>query len=422
MSIRSKILAAAATLTLAGAAAMAGTVSANAETPACGPSCVEFSAASNPQLILDDPGSILATGTPITTFPPSVTNPAEDFVVTSVDPVLDYFQAGLVSAAVALHYGCVPGVDFSQCGPGQADDLAFELEFSPGGAPTGQCVGVAGTAVAGEQVSLQPCGVSGKTLWIANSTTSVTSASGPLVNGSDTNFSKPFVLTTTSTSSGGSLVTDNLQENVDGQITNDGQVWSVHTGPLAGPAVSPLTVTTTSLPAATAGQPYSATLAATGGIAPYSWSVTSGSLPPGLTLNSATGQISGTSDGSGTYSFTVTVTDAEVPIMTASQALSISVTGPVITSLRPSSGPVYGDTPVIITVTDPSCPVGTAGCHVSVTFGGTPAFVAFVRAGEIGVISPANGAAGTVTVTVTVNGVSSAATAADQFTYTGFPF
>jgi uncharacterized protein (TIGR03437 family) len=57
-----------------------------------------------------------------------------------------------------------------------------------------------------------------------------------------------------------------------------------------------------------------------------------------------------------------------------------------------------------------------------VTFGSTPAFVAFVRAGEIGVISPANGAAGTVTVTVTVNGVSSAATAADQFTYTGFPF
>jgi Putative Ig domain/IPT/TIG domain len=418
MSIRSKILVSAAVLTLAGAAVTTGAMSANAETPSCGGTCVEFSAASSPQLILDDPGSIQATGTPITTFPPSVTNPAEDFVIVSAEPVVDYYQAGLVTAAVALHYGCVPGVDFAQCGPGQVDDLAFELEFAPGGAPTGQCVGVAATAVAGEQVTLQPCGVSGKTLWIANSTTSVTSASGPLVNGSDTNFSQPFVLTATSTSAGGSLETENLEVPA-GQVPSD-QLWSATTGPLAGPAVSPLTVTTTSLPAATAGQAYSATLAATGGIAPYSWSVTSGSLPPGLTLNPATGQISGTSDGAGTYSFTVTVTDAEVPMMTASKALSISVIGPVITSLRPDSGPAYGDTPVTITVTDPSCPVGTAGCHVSVTFGSTPAFVAFARSGEIGVISPAG--TGTVTVTVTVNGVSSAPTAASQFTYTGFPF
>jgi hypothetical protein len=420
MSIRSKILAAAATLTLAGAATMAGALSANAETPACGPSCVEFSAASSPQLILDDPGSIQATGTPITTFPPSVTNPAEDFVITSPDPVIDYYQAGLVSAAVALNYGCVAGDDFAQCIPPQADDLAFELEFAPGGAPTGQCMGVAATAVAGEQVSLQPCGVSGKTLWIANSTTSVISASGPLVNGSDTNFSEPFVLTATSTSSGGSLETENLQRNSAGQLTNDAQVWNVHTGQLAGPAVSPLTVTTTSLPAATSAQPYSASLAATGGIAPYSWSVTSGSLPPGLTLNFSTGQISGTPDAPGTYSFTVTVTDAEVPMMTASKALSISVTGPVITSLRPDRGPTYGDTPVTITGSNLTCPAGPAGCHVTVTFGAKPAIVAFVRSGEIGVISPAG--TGTVTVTVTVNGASSAATPADQFTYTGFSF
>jgi putative Ig domain-containing protein/IPT/TIG domain-containing protein len=419
MSIRSKILVGAATVTLVGAAALAGAGSANAETPACGATCVEFSAASNSQLILDDPGSITATGTPITTFPPSVTNPAEDFIVQSPELVIDYYQAGLVTAAVALHYGCDPGVDFVTCGANQADDLGFELQFAPGGAPTGQCVGVAATAVAGEHVTLQPCGVSGKTLWIVNSTTSVTAATGPLVNGSDTNFSNPYVLTTTSTSSGGALETENLENLSD--VPND-QLWSAHTGPLAGPAISPLTVTTTSLPAATSGQAYSATLAATGGIAPYSWSVTSGSLPPGLTLNSATGQISGTSDGSGTYSFTVTVTDAEVPMMTATQALSISVTGPVITSLRPSSGPVYGNTPVTIMVTDPSCPVGTAGCHVSVTFGSTPAFVVFTRPGEIGVISPDSGAAGTVTVTVTVNGVSSQATPADQFTYTGFPF
>ena len=56
----------------------------------------------------------------------------------------------------------------------------------------------------------------------------------------------------------------------------------------------PLSITTASLPNGTAGAAYSVTLAATGGTGPYSWSIASGSLPSGLTLNSATGTISGT--------------------------------------------------------------------------------------------------------------------------------
>lgn len=63
-------------------------------------------------------------------------------------------------------------------------------------------------------------------------------------------------------------------------------------------------ITTVSLASATLGQPYSAALAATGGT-PITWSVSSGSLPPGLSLASGTGTISGTPTGSGTYAFTV---------------------------------------------------------------------------------------------------------------------
>ncbi len=56
---------------------------------------------------------------------------------------------------------------------------------------------------------------------------------------------------------------------------------------------------------------YSATLAATAGVcSPYTWSISAGSLPGGLTINNATGEISGSPDTSGTYSFTVFVRNA----------------------------------------------------------------------------------------------------------------
>ena len=73
----------------------------------------------------------------------------------------------------------------------------------------------------------------------------------------------------------------------------------------------PVTITTTSLPEGQAGDAYSATLAADGGVAPYTWSVFSESLPAGLTIDPATGVISGTiaGDAGGTVSFIVGVTD-----------------------------------------------------------------------------------------------------------------
>jgi len=76
-------------------------------------------------------------------------------------------------------------------------------------------------------------------------------------------------------------------------------------------AVAPadLAVATTRLTGATIGQPYSGTLAAAGGTAPYSWAVTSGSLPAGISLDGATGALSGTPSALGTATFTVTVTD-----------------------------------------------------------------------------------------------------------------
>lgn len=87
----------------------------------------------------------------------------------------------------------------------------------------------------------------------------------------------------------------------------------------------PLAVSTTSLPAASLNGPYPATtLQASGGVPPFTWFVLSGTLPPGLSL-AADGAISGTATEGGTFPFTVEVQDSESPAMTATAALSITV-------------------------------------------------------------------------------------------------
>src|ERR1700756_4032218 len=89
--------------------------------------------------------------------------------------------------------------------------------------------------------------------------------------------------------------------------------------------VPPPTVTATSLPGATAGVPYSAMLHASGGITPYSWLLSAGTFPPGLTLN-GDGSISGSPSAGGTFNFTVQLADSGNPSLTATANLSIAAT------------------------------------------------------------------------------------------------
>lgn len=87
----------------------------------------------------------------------------------------------------------------------------------------------------------------------------------------------------------------------------------------------PLTIQTTTLLTGTVNTSYQGQLVATGGTAPYSWTVSNGALPAGLTLNSL-GAISGTPTvAAGTYSFTVQATDISTPQETATQSLSITL-------------------------------------------------------------------------------------------------
>ena len=93
--------------------------------------------------------------------------------------------------------------------------------------------------------------------------------------------------------------------------------------------VAALAITTSSpLPSGTTGTAYSQTLAASGGTPPYTWEISSGTLPAGLALSSA-GAITGTPTGAGTYSFTVRVTDSAS--ITATKTFSLTISPPPLT-------------------------------------------------------------------------------------------
>ena len=83
-----------------------------------------------------------------------------------------------------------------------------------------------------------------------------------------------------------------------------------------------LTISASSLPAASQGVLYSEFLTATGGTPPYTWSVIAGSLPPGITLSS-TGELLGVATSGGSFTFTVQVVDSSQ----SAQAVKISQRG-----------------------------------------------------------------------------------------------
>jgi hypothetical protein len=150
-------------------------------------------------------------------------------------------------------------------------------------------------------------------------------------------------------------------------------------------ALPTVTITTASLPNGTVGAVYSLALAATGGQTPYTWSVSSGALPAGLSLSSS-GTISGkpTAVASGT-AVTFTVKDFESPAQTASVALTISI-APAPLSIATTSlpngtvGQAYsaslsaagGTTPFAWSITTGALPAGLSLAAATGVISGTP--------------------------------------------------
>jgi len=157
---------------------------------------------------------------------------------------------------------------------------------------------------------------------------------------------------------------------------------------IAGPAI---TLAPTSLPAGTVAAAYSQTITASGGTAPYTYAITAGALPAGLTLSSA-GVLAGTPTAGGPFNFTVTATDA---------------------STSASGGPYNGSLNYTLTIADPaitlapaSLPGGTQNTAYSQTLsasGGTAPYTYAITAGALPAgLSLSSG--GTIAGTPTVNG------------------
>src|SRR6185369_13798676 len=99
----------------------------------------------------------------------------------------------------------------------------------------------------------------------------------------------------------------------------------------------------------------------TGGTPPYTFALIAGVLPPGLTLNTSTGEISGTPTASGTFSYTIQVTDSEgVPVTVSTTCqIVISTHCPIVlpsTDTCPTSLPSTDTCPTVLPQDTCTCP------------------------------------------------------------------
>ena len=173
-----------------------------------------------------------------------------------------------------------------------------------------------------------------------------------------------------------------------------------------------ISISPTSLPNGTVGTSYTATLTVTGGTAPHTFAVSSGSLPDGLDLLSD-GTITGVPVASGTFNFTVVVTDSLG--CTSSRAYTVVISCPTI-SLSPASlpagstGHAYSQTitasggtaPYTFQVTSGNLPAGLS-LAANGTLSGTPAVTSVGSYSFTVRATDANGCSGTKNYTLQIN-------------------
>ena len=184
-------------------------------------------------------------------------------------------------------------------------------------------------------------------------------------------------------------------------ITASAQNYTGTTGNVS--VTSALSIVTTALASGTVNSPYSQTLRASGGSGAYTWQLTAGTLPAGLTLNASTGLISGTPTAAvNATPLTFKVTDSSSPVQTASASLNLTI-APLplsITTTSLASGAVGVAYSQSLAATG-----GTQPYHWQLTFGTLPAGLSLnASTGLIGGTPTAPASATPLTFQVTDSG------------------
>jgi hypothetical protein len=221
MSIKSKVLATAAALTVVGGLCTAAALPAGASTTQCGTACVQiFNKLYGPGFVESAFQGIAAAGQPTIVHAASSTDPTGDFINPLGHPVLvsTFYAEGMVSAAVDAHY---------------ANEPAVQVEYAPYGQGTGLCAGVATIAYQNEGLTLQPCSAPGTTVFIIDFADAPTAKPYfPIVNASTTDFTHPYTMTIDGNPAHKPFPQITLQR-MHGNPTDvpDNQLWQAPPGP-----------------------------------------------------------------------------------------------------------------------------------------------------------------------------------------------
>lgn len=287
-----------------------------------------------PSVINGDVG--LSPQTSITGFPPGVVNGT----IHATDEVAALAQADLTTA-----YNDAAGLTPIQSGLGDLTGASLTPGVYSGGtlSVTGELT-LAGTA---------------ESVWIFQAASTLTIGSGAIVTvtggasacnvfwqvgtsatiGTGAEFVGTVMADISVTAETAATVTGRLLART-GAVTLDTNLLTAPTGCTTTPGTvrtSP-TITSAAPPSGQVGTDYSYTVTSTG-TPTASYTVTSGVLPPGLTIDSATGVVSGRPTGAGTYPFTVSAANGTLPDSTASYSITITSAATL-----PDSGAAGDDT------------------------------------------------------------------------------